>query len=161
MEDAKVPSTEIGSSGRDFMGMHPCTLDAKNRLTIPRNFRRLIKEDESGTRHLVICRAKDHRNCLALYTTEYFAGIIARLRALEPGAEKRRLIRFYSNESERLRIDRFNRVQMSPQFLEILGHAKELVVSGELDYMEIWRREDYRPIRDEMLEGFYGGRFEP
>jgi MraZ protein len=161
MENAKVPSTEIGSSGRDFMGKHSCTLDGKNRLTIPKNFRRLINEDASGTRHLVICRAKDHRNCLALYSLEYFAKIIARLRSLEPGAEKRRLIRFYSNESEQLRIDRFGRVQLSPDFLEVLGNAKELVVSGELEYMEIWRRDDYRPVRDEALEGFFGGTFEP
>ncbi|RJR29429.1 MAG: hypothetical protein C4574_03570 [Candidatus Latescibacterota bacterium] len=161
MEDAKVPATENGNPVRGFMGKHSCTLDGKNRLTIPKNFRRLVKEDASGTRHLVVCRAKDHRNCLALYTVDYFAGIVARLRALEPGAEKRRLIRFYSNESEQLRIDRFGRVQMSPDFLEVLGNARELVVSGELDYMEIWKAEDYRPVRDEALEGFYGGTFEP
>jgi MraZ protein len=159
MEDAKVPSTEIGSSGLNFIGKFACLLDAKSRLTIPRKFRRLIREDGSGERYLVICRAKDR--CLDLYTSEYFARIIARLRALEAGPEKRRLIRFYSNESEQLRIDRFGRIQMPSEFLEALGASKNLVVVGALEYMEIWKSDDYGKVREEAIDGFYSGTFEP
>ncbi len=162
MEDAKVPSRENRKPGDEFLGKALCPLDEKNRLTIPVKFRKLVREDAAGGRHLVICRAKDHRtDCLALYTLEYFNNIMERLRALDPGSEKRRLIRFYSNESEQLRIDSYGRIQIPQEFLEVLGNARDLVVSGESDYLEIWKRETFTRVREEGLEGFYGGDFEP
>ncbi len=137
MTDIKssLPIQSDGSNLDFFLGEFDCTLDSKNRLTIPRKFRSLVRENPSGEKRLVICPTKDR--AFALYTLEYFARIIAKLRALEPGLEKRRLIRFFSSESEQLKIDRFGRVQIPPRVIEALGNEKNLVVVGAVDYMEI------------------------
>lgn len=159
MEENKDQTTKPESPRRLFEGKFPCQLDAKNRLTIPRKLRPLVPVDAEGVRRLVICKAKDR--CLDLYPLDYFAGIVERLRALPPGPEKRKLIRFYSVESEELRIDRFGRVQMPPDFLEELGREKDFVVVGAFEYMEIWKRDEFKARRDEAIEGFYGSTFEP
>lgn len=156
MENAKVPATEKDGSNLDFfLGKFECTLDSKGRLTIPRKFRRLVRENNSGEKQLVICPLKDR--AFALYTLEYFAGIIAKLRALEPGPDKRRLIRFFSSESEQLRIDRFGRVQIPPDVIETLGEEKNLVVVGAVDYMEVWKSDDYKAVRTDASDGYYNG----
>lgn len=159
MEENKDQTTKPESPKRLFEGKFACQLDPKNRLTIPRKFRPIVPEDSDGVRRLVICKAKDR--CLDLYTREYFAGIVQRLRALPPGPEKRKLIRFYSVESEELKIDQYGRVQMPPDFLEELGREKDLVVVGAFEYMEIWKRDEFKGKRDEANEGFYESSFEP
>jgi MraZ protein len=142
---------------RKFIGMFPCTLDAKSRLTIPSKFRELVPGEE-GSKILVISRGKEH--CLYLFTPDYFDWIIEQLGLLPPGPQQRNLIRYYSSESEHLKVDKVGRVQMSAHHLESFGLAKNVVVVGGLTHMEVWKPEEYDKIMESADDAYHNGEWQ-
>ncbi len=142
---------------RKFIGMFPCTLDAKSRLTIPSKFRELVPGEE-GSKILVISRGKER--CLYLFTPDYFDWIIDQLGLLPPGPQQRNLIRYYSSESEHLKVDRVGRVQLSAHYLESFGLAKNVVVVGGLTHMEVWKPEEYEKIMKAADDAYHSGEWQ-
>ncbi len=142
---------------KKFIGMFPCTLDAKSRLTIPSKFRELIPGEE-GSKTLVISRGKER--CLYLFTPDYFDWIIDQLGLLPPGPQQRNLIRYYSSESEHLKVDKVGRVQMPAHYLESIVPSKNLVVVGGLTHMEVWKPEEYEKIMKDVDDTYHHGEWQ-
>jgi MraZ protein len=123
---------------------------------IPAKFRRMIPEDSGEV--LVISKAKEP--CLNLYPIAEWNGVIARLHELPPGPKKRNLIRFYSDKSQTLNLDKAGRIAISAGFLSMIGSPKKVVVIGALTYLEIWAEKDYETIRKTALEAYLEGDWE-
>ena len=141
---------------QNFVGSFSCTLDSKGRLMIPAKFRRMIPEE--GGEVLVVSKAKE--KCLNLYPLSEWNTVIARLHSLPPGPKKRNLIRFYSDKSQTLNLDKAGRVAIPAHFLAMIGTAKKVVVIGALTYLEIWAEKDYEEIRKQALDTYVEGDWE-
>ncbi|MBN1884972.1 MAG: division/cell wall cluster transcriptional repressor MraZ [Candidatus Krumholzibacteriota bacterium] len=141
---------------RSFVGSFTCTLDAKGRIMIPARFRRLLPTDSGEV--LVLSKGKEQ--CLNLFPSAEWERVIERLENLPPGQKKRNLIRFYSDKSQTVNLDKAGRVAISPPFLSLIDNPRRVVVIGALTYMEIWSEESYEQVRGEALDTYLDGDWE-
>jgi MraZ protein len=142
---------------QNFLGNFECTIDAKGRLMIPARFRHLVPEVSAGM--YVISMGKER--CLNLYPRiEWDEAVVSELHKLPPGPEKRNYIRFYSNKSRTLNLDKSGRIAIPPAMLDALGGPKKVMVVGVLNYIEIWSIEDYGKVSREAEDTFRGGGWE-
>ncbi len=118
-----------------FRGHFEHTLDAKNRLSIPARFRASF----SGG----VVLSKSPEPCVAVWTPDTHETIIERaLGGLNPmGSEYRKLSRFYQGNSFEIDLDASGRVILPPPLLGHAGIAKDVVVVGVGDHLEVWSSE--------------------
>ena len=132
-------------------------LDAKGRLMIPVRFRRVISPDAAD----VFVLSKGKEKCLNLYPLpEWNDVILKELHSLPPGPQKRNLIRYYSDKSIHVNLDKAGRVAIPANFLSMISNPKKVIVIGALTYIEIWAPEDYEQIRNEALDTYNRGDWE-
>jgi len=142
---------------QNFLGNFECTIDMKGRLMVPAKFRHLVPEASSGM--YVISMGKER--CLNLYpVNEWNEVVVSELHKLPPGLEKRNYIRFYSNKSRTLNLDKSGRIAIPSGMLESLGSPKKVMAVGVLNYIEIWSIEDYEKVSDEAEDSFRDGGWE-
>ncbi len=117
-----------------FRGAFDYTLDAKNRLTVPAKFRAALSEG--------MVLAKGFDPCVAIWRPEDYERFIERsLEGVNPIAGKRRqLERFLWANSFDSELDGAGRVGMPPKLMEYAGLAKEVVVTGSGNRIEVWDR---------------------
>ena len=135
---------------RIFIGTFHCTLDEKGRFTLPAKFRRLFPDEE--VKSLIVSKSKE--KCLRLIDLERFDRIIEKLDAMEDGPEKRNLIRFYSTESEQVKVDGTGRIGIPSEYLATITVEKDVVVVGALTHMEVWKPEDYDTVRQNAIDTY-------
>jgi len=141
---------------RKLIGAYGCTLDAKGRLKVPAQFRRLIPDELFQT--LVISKGKER--CLNLYTQDEYDKSLSDLATRPPGAERRDLQRFYSIKSKQLKVDGAGRVAIPSDFLAMIDNVKDVVVLGALSYLEIWKAEDFEELSKRSEETYLKSDFE-
>lgn len=123
-----------------FRGSAPAKIDAKGRLKVPTEFRRHL-EEQYGQEVFVTSVIG---SSALLYPMPVWEGIEQRLAQL-PSSDrtKQRFLERVSYFGQQLRLDNQGRVVV-PQILreraEIVG---DVVVSGRLEYLEIWNRERF------------------
>ena len=115
-----------------FRGHFEHTLDAKNRLSIPARFRTSFSAG--------VVLAKDPEPCMAVWTPDTHEAIIER--AL--GELNRKLSRFYQGNSFEIDLDASGRVILPAPLLAHAGIAKEVVVVGVGDHLEVWSAERWQ-----------------
>ena len=121
-----------------FRGHFEHTLDAKNRLSIPARFRASFSAG--------VVLAKDPEPCMAVWTPDTHEAIIERaLGGLNPmGSQYRKVSRFYQGNSFETDLDASGRVILPPPLLGHAGIAKEVVVVGVGDHLEVWSDERWQ-----------------
>ena len=119
-------------------------MDAKNRLSIPARFRASFS---GGT-----VLAKDPEPCVAIWTPEAHESIIERaLAGLNPmGSEYRKLSRFYQGNSFEIPLDASGRVTLPAPLLTHSGIAKDVVVVGVGDHLEVWGADRWRTQQEAL-----------
>jgi len=127
-----------------FRGHYEHSLDAKNRLSIPARFRASFS---GGT-----VLAKDPEPCVAIWTPEAHESIIERaLAGLNPmGSEYRKLSRFYQGNSFEIPLDASGRVTLPAPLLTHSGIAKDVVVVGVGDHLEVWGADRWRTQQEAL-----------
>jgi MraZ protein len=117
-----------------FRGTFDYSLDAKNRLTVPARYRASLSEG--------VVLAKGLERCVAMWTPSgydaYTQTSLASFHPLSPEAQK--LKRFFAANSLDTELDAAGRVGLPAFLLEHAGLAKEVVVTGSGDALEIWSR---------------------
>jgi MraZ protein len=128
----------------NFRGTFDYSLDAKNRLTVPARFRAALAEG--------VVLAKGLERCVALWTPkaydEYAQASLAGFHPLSPQAQK--LKRFFAANSLDTDLDAAGRVMIPSFLLEHAGLAKEVVVTGAGDALEIWDRATWADYNDAL-----------
>ncbi len=117
-----------------FSGTFDYTLDAKNRLTVPAKFRTSLTES------VVLSRGTE--KCLSLWPQRDFEAFVASaLASTRPLDPKRDAIKryFFSNSFES-ELDSAGRVMVPPALMGYGELAKDVVVNGMDDRIEIWDR---------------------
>lgn len=119
-----------------FMGEYNHTIDAKGRLIIPAKFRELL-----GT-EFVLTRGLD--GCLFIYPVEEWKAFEQKLRALPlTNKNARTFSRFFVAGAAMCELDRQGRVLVPQTLREFAGLEKDVVLTGNLDRIEVWSKEKW------------------
>ena len=132
-----------------FRGTFDHTLDAKNRLTVPARYRAALADG------VVLAMPVDLEPCVGVWRPEdydrYTRRALAELPPLSPRLNE--LERFFYGSSQDAELDAAGRI-MIPGFLgEHASLAKEVVVVGVGDRLELWSRSGWDEHRSTLLSG--------
>jgi transcriptional regulator MraZ len=129
-----------------FLGEYEHTLDDKSRLTLPAKFR------EAFAGGGVVTRGMD--GCLVVFTKEDWERFVGlRLEGLDPfSAEARQLNRFIFSGAAEAEPDKQGRIALPGPLVQHAKLAREVVVAGVRDHVEIWDRAAWR-AHLEQVEG--------
>jgi MraZ protein len=131
-----------------FRGTFDHTLDAKNRLTVPARYRDAF---EAG---VVLAMPVELKPYVGVWRpAEYDSYTKASLATLPPLSPRRsELERFFYGSSQDAELDRAGRI-MVPGFLaRHASLAKEVLVVGAGERLELWDRDVYNDQRPALLE---------
>lgn len=131
-----------------FIGEHQHNLDSKGRIIVPVKFR-----EELGDK-MIVSRGLD--GCLTIYTLEKWREVVEELNKLPTTkSESRMYKRIVLSKAELCELDTQGRIRI-PSFLCEEAHlAKECVVVGVGEYVEIWDktiRDRYYDAASERFE---------
>ena len=132
-----------------FRGTFDHTLDAKNRLTVPARYRSALADG------VVLAMPVDLEPCIGVWRPEEYDSYTRSAIAELPPLSSRRteLERFFYGSSHDTELDAAGRI-MVPSFLgEHAKLAKEVVVVGAGDRMELWDRTTWAEHRSTLLSG--------
>ena len=121
-----------------LLGEYDHTLDDKNRLTLPAKFRQALGGG------VVVTRGMD--GCLFVFTRgDWDSFVSARLEGLNPfSREARQMSRFMFAGATETELDKQGRIMVPPALLEHAHLAREVVVAGVRDHVEIWDQAAWR-----------------
>ena len=130
-----------------FRGNYDNTLDAKNRLTIPAKLRRALDDG------VVVALQRDAPECVAVWCPEDYESYVASL--LEGidrlSADYGNVERFSNAWSQEIELDAAGRVMVPAKMLAKAGLGKEVTVIGAGNRLEIWDREVWERISDQIV----------
>jgi transcriptional regulator MraZ len=132
-----------------FRGTFDHTLDAKNRLTVPARYRAALAEG------VVLAMPIDLKPCVGVWRPEEYARYSERAIADLPRLSPRRseLERFFYGSSQDAELDAAGRV-MIPGFLgDHAELAKDVIVVGVGDRLELWDKGRWNEHRPTLLGG--------
>ena len=132
-----------------FRGTFDHTLDAKNRLTVPARYRAALSEG------VVLAMPVDLKPCVGVWRPEEYELYTRRALAELPPLSSRltELERFFYGSSHDAELDAAGRI-MIPGFLaEHAELAKEVVVVGVGDRLELWGKSSWGEHRSTLLSG--------
>ena len=119
-----------------FMGEYNHTIDAKGRLIIPARFRELLGEE------FILTKGLD--GCLSIYPMDAWEAFETKLRALPlTNKNARTFTRFFVAGATNCELDKQGRILVSQTLREFAGLEKEVVLTGNLDRIEIWSKEKW------------------
>ncbi len=127
-----------------FRGTFDYSLDAKNRLTVPAKFRAALSEG--------VVLAKGLEQCVDVWTpAAYEAYTETALQGMNPlSSDARRLRLFFSANSIDTELDAAGRVMVPAFLLEHAGLAKEVVVTGAGDSLQVWDRATWQDFNSAL-----------
>ena len=128
------------------------TLDDKGRLSLPARLRNALADSS-----LFLTQGMDE--CLWLYpATEWKAMLKTIMDTTNPfSAASRNIRRRIIGPSQEVEIDKAGRIPVAQGLREFAGLARDCVVLGQFDYIEIWAEDRYRAYlaahEDEFIAG--------
>ena len=119
-----------------FMGEYNHIIDAKGRLIIPARFRELLGEE------FILTKGLD--GCLSIYPMDAWKAFETKLRALPlTNKNARTFTRFFVAGATNCELDKQGRILVPQTLREFAGLEKEVVLTGNLDRIEIWSKEKW------------------
>jgi MraZ protein len=117
-----------------LLGEYEHTIDDKNRLTLPARFR------EAFAGGVVVTRGIDP--CLAVYTREGWDDFVhSQLAGLDQfSREARQMRRYLFSAGAEAELDKQGRVTLPAGLLRKAGLARDVVVAGVGEFLEVWDR---------------------
>lgn len=129
-----------------FLGEFECKLDAKNRLVLPAALKRQMPEVEREG--LVVNRGFEKN--LVIYTRQEWKNKMEELERLNPFDRKHReFIRQFSRGATELNLDAAGRVLIPKSLAAYAGISAELVLSCQINKIEVWDKVAYESQWDD------------
>jgi MraZ protein len=145
---------ERGGRVAELLGTHSYSLDPKGRVSLPARFR------EAFDQGLWLTVGQDR--CLYCFPRAEWER-----RSDEVGAfplsdsDGRAFARLFFASADEVRLDGQGRVTIPQRLRDAVGIAKEVVVLGVRDRMEIWDRKEFERYRDAHAVAYENGALEP
>jgi MraZ protein len=121
-----------------LLGAYEHTIDDKNRLTLPARFRGSFGEGIVVTRGLDGCVYAYTRARWLQLVDDQFANVD------QFSADGRAILRHFLGNAQDSELDRQGRVMLPAGLIEHAKLAREVVVAGVFDHLEIWDRAAWR-----------------
>ena len=119
-----------------FIGEFHHTIDEKGRIIMPAKFR-----DELGMRFII---TRGIENCLFVYSLENWQKITDKLNSLPFTKKDARVFsRFFLSGATDVELDKQGRVNVSAPLIDYAKLAKDCVIIGTGDRIEIWAQESW------------------
>ena len=130
-----------------LLGEYEHTIDDKNRLTLPARFREALGGG------VVVTRGLD--TCLQVYTPDEWQLVVDRqLGQLDPlSREAREMERYFYSAAVEADVDKQGRVMIPAPLISYAKLARDVVVAGVRNRLEIWDREAWRKQRHRAGNG--------
>ena len=123
-----------------LIGEYEHSLDEKNRVSLPKQFR-----SELGKK-IVLTRGLD--NCLFIYTKKSFENVVAKLDAMSfAQADKRGFSRFLLSGAAEVEVDGAGRILIPEHSRNFAKLSKTVVFAGVSDRVEIWDAEAWKQYK--------------
>ena len=130
-----------------FLGTFNHNIDSKNRLIIPSKFREEIGENATMT--------IGHDHCIVVYTQESWKTLEEKLKSYDLNSSlARKQIRLIAGSASSFTVDPQGRVVLPSNLLKHSNINKEVVIVGNIDYIEIWSKENWDAYYDEASEDY-------
>jgi MraZ protein len=120
------------------------TIDAKGRVIIPSRFRNIIKADKV---YGIMVSNKD--DCLYAYTFSEWEKVEKKILSTKTNAMAD-FRRFFLGNSCECMCDKQDRILIPKSLREYANLKKDIVLVGNLDRFEIWDRDQWDKINNEM-----------
>lgn len=143
-----------------LVGKIPCTIDSKNRLMIPAEFRRILDQSGDAGKLYAVLHKDDILHLMPEAEFERQAGQIPQSRL--PNAKQILFKRMFFSRSRVVEPDKQGRVVLPEEFVRKAKLGREVSVLGQGEHMEIHNRvdweqfeetEDFNKLYDAMAEG--------
>lgn len=127
-----------------FMSEYNHTIDTKGRLIIPAKFR------ESLGQEFVVSKGMD--GCLFVYANDDWNAFEQKLRELPKITNKqtRSFSRYFLAGAAQVELDKQGRILVPPHLREFAELDKDVVLVGVGDRVEIWSKEKWDAINEEV-----------
>lgn len=134
-----------------FLGEFECKLDAKGRMMIPANLRKQLPEAEREG--LVINRGFEKH--LVVYPRKEWDLILDDLSKLNQYEKKNRdFVRYFTRGATEIVPDAAGRVLFPKTLLDYAGIGTDVVLTGNLNKIEVWAQSAYNGQLDDEPENF-------
>lgn len=148
---------------RRFRGEHSTKVDAKGRLSIPANFRKVIEAGdpdwvEGRPANLVIVYGNERRRFLECYTMEAIAEVDAAIARMPRGAPERRTMEdFIYAKSEDVTVDGSGRMVLPKKLRDKIGLGADSPVyfKASGDTFQIWNEATYQHVQMTDIDAVY------
>jgi MraZ protein len=132
-------------------GEFECKLDNKGRMMIPAGLKKKLPEAENEG--LVINRG--FKKYLVIYTKQEWDKKLDELSKLNQYENKNiEFIRYFNRGASELSLDAAGRVNLPQLLLDYAGIKDEVVLSCQLNKIEVWDKAAYRELIDSEPENF-------
>lgn len=124
-----------------FIGTYYHTLEEKNRVSVPKNFRSDLPPGS------IITHGLD--GCLFIFTAESWAKLSDKLASLpmtsQPARDFLRLLTYHATP---LDTDKLGRTHLPENLIKLAGIGRDVVFAGALTRVEIWDKTRYHAYVD-------------
>jgi MraZ protein len=133
-----------------FRGRYEHTIDPKGRLSIPSRYR-----EELAARGIATLVLSEGDQCVWAFPLDAWEQLEERLR-LHPqlSPERRSVVRVMVASAKECPVDRAGRTLVPPELREFAGLKKDVMITGALEWFEIWSRERWADHRQTLRVGF-------
>lgn len=123
-----------------FLGRIDAKIDAKMRVFVPANFRKVLQTSDQA---VLILRKDIFQNCLVLYPEIVWEAEIEKLRSRLSRWDKsqQQLFRQFVVDTERLELDSNGRILMPKRCLQMISAGSEIQFLGVDNTIEIWAKD--------------------
>ena len=148
-----------------WLGESLHSLDAKNRVVIPRRLQAGLSRDRDADGRTTAILTRGFEGCLFVFAEDTFGRLIERMKtqAFE-GPRERKMQRLFFSSSQHCVLDGTGRLLIPEKLKTLVGIEKEVVLVGLIDRLEIWPRAAWQAFeRDsegdfDQLDGvLFGG----
>ncbi len=136
-----------------FSGESIHTLDAKFRVFLPKRFQDSLGRDAEG--HLTAILTRGFERCLFLFSEQGFEKVLARLETMPfGGAALRKMQRLFFSNTHTLQLDASGRLLLPEKLRQFAGIAREVVMIGVAERVEIWDRAEWGRFESENQDDY-------
>ena len=125
-----------------FVGEHERTIDSKNRLSIPAEYRTLEVEERDRCVFYVVPGSRN--GTLSLYTEASFAEHEKEISSdFLPDEDELTFMQMFYSQATRLDVDKQGRVLLPERVLKRNEIGREVYITGAKDRLDVWNKSEY------------------
>jgi MraZ protein len=139
-------SRRDSASNMHFYGSVEHSIDEKNRITVPAQFRAGVGEK------FFLCKGMNDK-CLWILPENEFKTLLDRMKEKVPKSDRQgqKWVAMFTESTCDRQLDRQNRIALPPQLLDYAGITGKVKIFGQNERIEIWALERWN---EEMTQDF-------